>query len=237
MEAAIYSLGLAAITFLAFLALKWHDRRLAYTFGALCALYIGLDDLVTGLASSVAALDLVGGEWNWSGKLYSLLLSAAVIAGLGVSAGAAAIALPQRNIRLGILSLVPLTLVGVILGLVFQPPPPSGETLVFQALMPSLAEELAYRGIAPALLLGLIRGRDVPPGIPWAVVLIAAVPFSVVHGLSYSGGEFTFQLVPALYTFAGGLVYGWLRFSTGSLLFPILAHSFANAAFHLTALG
>jgi hypothetical protein len=237
MDAAIYSLSLAAITFFAFLALKGLDRRLAFAFGALCALYIGLDDLVTGLGSSVAALDLVGGEWNWSGKLYSLLLSAAVIAGLGVSARAAALSWPQRNVRMGLLLLVPLTLFGVLLGLIFQPPTPSGETLAFQALMPSLAEELAYRGIAPALLLGLIRGREVPSGIPWIVIFIAAVPFSVVHGLGFLEGSYSFDMVPALYTFSGGLVYGWLRFSTGSLLFPILAHSCANVAFHLTAFG
>ena len=237
MDAAIYSFSLAVITFAAFLALKGLDRRLAYAFGALCALYIGLDDLVTGLGSSVAALDLVGGDWNWSGKFYSLVLSGVVIAALGVSANAAALTWPRRNIRLGLILLVPLTLFGVVLGFVFQPPTPSGETLAFQALMPSLAEELAYRGIAPALLLGLIRGREVPPGIPWVVILVVAVPFSVVHGLDFADGSFSFELVPALWTCTGGVVYGWLRFSTGSLLFPVVAHSFANVAFHLTAFG
>lgn len=236
MDSLIYSLTLAALTFAGFLSLKWFDRRLALGFGIVAALYVGLDDLVTGL-SSAGILDFTGGEWNWSGKILSLVLSIVVIAVLGMSPSATALAPPRRNVRLGLLMLVPLTLVGVALGLLYQPPPPTTETIAFQALMPSLAEELAYRGIAPALLLGLIRGRDVPAGIPWTVILIAAVPFSVVHAIGYADASFTVQVVPGLYTFTGGIIYGWLRFFTGSLLFPILAHSLANVAFHLTALA
>ena len=103
--------------------------------------------------------------------------------------------------------------------------------------MPGMAEELAYRGVAPALLLALIRGRNVPDGIPWIVICIAAVPYALVHALSYSGGlAYSFDPISAAYTYSGGIIYGWLRFSSGSLLFPLLAHSLANVAFHLTAL-
>ncbi|MND07148.1 hypothetical protein D3C83_289500 [compost metagenome] len=57
-----------------------------------------------------------------------------------------------------------------------------------------------------------------------------------MHGLGYADGAYSFDVGPALWTFSGGIVYGWLRFSTGSLLFPLLAHSLANVAFHLTPL-
>jgi uncharacterized protein len=30
-----------------------------------------------------------------------------------------------------------------------------------------------------------------------------------------------------------GVMGGWLRFKTGSLVFPVLAHSLANVAFHV----
>jgi membrane protease YdiL (CAAX protease family) len=102
--------------------------------------------------------------------------------------------------------------------------------------MPGLAEELAFRGVAPALLLGLTRDQDPPGTIPWTVICIAAIPFGVVHGLSYSGGAFGFDLSQGLWTASGGIIYGWLRFSTGSLLFPVLAHSLTNVAFALTPL-
>jgi len=188
------------------------------------------------MPASIAAVRLFDGNWNWSGKLYSIVLSLAVILGLRMNANAVGLTFPQRNIGLGMAALVPLTMVGVVLSYIFEPPLPNAETLAFQALMPSLAEELAYRGIAPALLLGLIQQREVPAQVPWVVICIAAIPFAVVHGLSYSDGAFSFEIGLAIHTLIGGLVYGWLRFSTGSLLFPVLAHSFANVGFYVSAL-
>jgi uncharacterized protein len=233
-DAILYSLVLCAISFVAFLALKYFDRRLTFFFGILFAVYVGLGDLVTGLPPAVAELRFVNSRWNWSGQTYSLLFSLAVLFALGVKSSAIGAVMPRKNLRIGIIVLTVLTAVSVLLGLVFKPSPPSAETVAFQALMPAFAEELMFRGIAPALLLGLIRRAEPPQGIPWIVVLIAAVPYGVVHGLGYSGGDFSFDALYALYTYSGGIIYGWLRFSTGSLLFPILAHSFGNAAFALT---
>ena len=236
MDTAFYTAGIFAITLLTFLALKPFDKHLAYGFGLLFVAYVMLDDFITGLPYTSAIFDLNPAQWNWAGKTYSLLLSGAVIAGLGMNARATGLVLPQRNVRAGIAVLILLIPLGVVLALAFRPDPPSAETLAFQLLMPGLAEELAFRGIAPALLLGLVRGKDPGPETPWIVVCIAAVPFGAVHGLSYADGVYSFDLVPALWTLSGGIIYGWLRFSTGSLLFPLLAHSLTNVAFHLTPL-
>jgi membrane protease YdiL (CAAX protease family) len=212
------------------------DRRMTYGFGLLFVAYLVLDDFITGLPYTAEIFDLNPAQWNWAGKVYSILLSAAVIAGLGINARATGLVLPPRNMKAGFIAMVLLIPMGVVLALVFKPDPPSAETLAFQLLMPALAEEIAFRGIAPALLLGLIRGENPGPEIPWVVVCIAAVPFGAVHGLGYSEGAFSFNLVPALWTFSGGIVYGWLRFRTGSLLFPMLSHGLTNVAFHLTPL-
>jgi hypothetical protein len=115
-----------------------------------------------------------------------------------MNAEATGLVLPLRNIRIGAIALVPLILLGVVLGLVYKPAPPSAETLAFQLLMPGPAEELVYRGIATALLLGLIRGRTPPQEVPWVVIAIAAIPYSLVHGLSYSHGGFALDLSSAL---------------------------------------
>ena len=236
MDTFIYSLTFSAIALLAFLLLKYFDKRLTYGFGILFAVYLGLDDLVTGLPSSSAAFSFFHGEWNWSGKIYSLVLAIAVIFGLGIKSSAIGLTLKQKRIGTSLIALFLLVLVSFSLGLVFKPSYPSVETLAFQALMPGLAEELAYRGIAPAILLGLIRENGPPQGTPWTVVLITAVMFGVWHGLGYSGGAFSFDSIHSLYTFLGGIAYCWLRFYSGSLLFPILAHSLGNTAFELTAL-
>jgi membrane protease YdiL (CAAX protease family) len=234
MDTAFYTAGILSVTLLAFLALKPFDRRLACGFGLLFVAYVVLDDFITGLPYTAEIFDLNPAQWNWAGKVYSLLLSLAAIAASGMSARAAGLVLPSRNVRAGIIAVILLVPLGIVLALAFRPDPPNAETLAFQFLMPGTAEELAYRGIAPALLLGLTRGKDPPPQTPWIALFIAAVPFGAVHGLSYSHGAYSFDLVPALWTFSGGIIYGWLRFSTGSLLFPVLAHSLTNVAFQLT---
>lgn len=235
MEAVIFALSFAAIAFLVFLAFKHFDKRLTFTFGLLFAAYLGLDDLVTGLPSGSSAFSFIGGEWNWSGKIYSLLLSVVVVLALGIKPKALGLTLSQRNLRASLTALLLFILWGLSLGLIFKPSVPSIETFAFQASMPGIVEELVYRGIAPALLLGLIRGREPSQGIPWTVVFITAIVFGIWHGLSYSDAAFSFDLMSALFPFIGSIAGGWLRFNSGSLLFPILAHSFANVAFHLTA--
>lgn len=236
MDTLFYTAGYAASILLAFLALKPFDKRLAFGFGLLFAAYLVTDDFITGLPYSVPLFDLNPAQWNWAGKIYSILFSTAVIAGLGMSASATGLVLPRRNIRAGILAVILLVPLGVVLALAFGPDPPTAETIAFQLFMPGLAEELAFRGIAPALLLGLIHGRNPGPETPWVVVCLAAIPFGMIHGLGYSDGAYSFELVPAAWTFTGGIIYGWLRFSTGSLLFPLLAHGLTNVAFHLTPL-
>jgi membrane protease YdiL (CAAX protease family) len=236
MDILFYTAGYAAVILLAFFALKPFDKRLALGFGLLFATYLLLDDFITGLPYTVPLFDLNPAHWNWAGKIYSILFSLAVIACLGMNTSATGLVLPRRNVKAGIVAVVLLVPLGVVLALAFGPDPPTAETIAFQLFMPGLAEELAFRGIAPALLLGLIRGRSAGQETPWVVVCLAAIPFGMIHGLGYSDGAYSFEPVPALWTFSGGIIYGWLRFSTGSLLFPLLAHGLTNVAFHLTPL-
>jgi uncharacterized protein len=236
MDAIIFSLSFAAVAFVAFLALKHFDRRLTIVFGLVFSAYLGLDDLATSLPSLSGFFQLTGGDWNWSGKIYSLLLSVVVILALGMKAKAVGLTFAQKNLKASLIALVLFIVWGVSLGQLFSPSAPSGETIAFQALMPGLSEELVYRGIAPAILLGLIRGKDTEPGMPWVVIFITALVFGVWHGLSYSAGGFSFDAMSALFPFIGSIAGGWLRFNSGSLLFPILAHGFANVAFHLSVL-
>jgi membrane protease YdiL (CAAX protease family) len=236
MEAVIFSLSFAAIAFLAFLAFKYFDKRLTLASGLLFAAYLGLDDLATSLPSISPVFGFVGGDWNWAGKIYSILLSFLVILGLGIRAKAIGLTLAQRNVTASLIALFLFIMWGVSLGLLFESSVPSAETIAFQASMPGIAEELVYRGIAPALLLGVVRGKDAPQGMPWAVIFITATVFGIWHGLSYSDARFSFDPMSALFPFIGSIAGGWLRFNSGSLLFPVLAHGMANVAFHLSAL-
>ena len=235
MDTAIFSLSYVAIAFLVAVALRPFDRRITLYYGLLFAIYLGFDDLATGLPNLSSSFEFLPGQWNWTGKIYSILLSMAVILAFGLSPKAIGLTLKQRNLRACLIALVLSIPWGISLGLMFKPDV-SAETLAFQALMPGLAEELAVRGIAPALLLGLFRGKEPPRATPWAAVFMTAIMFGVWHGLGYSDGSFSFELASFMFTFVGGVALGWLRFSSGSLLFPMLVHGAANAAFHLTAL-
>ncbi|HUK13911.1 MAG TPA: CPBP family intramembrane glutamic endopeptidase [Thermoanaerobaculaceae bacterium] len=228
-----FSLWFASLAAVTFLLAKPFDRRIAATFALLCAAYLGADDLVTGLPSLARGLDVLGGHWNWSGKVLSLALSAIVIAALRLSPAAVGLTFRQRHVKAGLIALVAFIAWGAGLGLLFRPGVPTAETLAFQATMPGLAEELVYRGIAPALLLGLMRKKAPVEGTPWAVILATSVAFGAWHGLNLSHGRLGFDVMSALFPFLGSIPGGWLRFETRSLVFPVLAHGLANLAFQI----
>lgn len=233
MEALIVSVAFAAVAFFIFSAAKIADKRILLAFALLAAAYVGLDDLVTGLPSLIKSVDVIPGKWNWTGKVFSLVLSALVIAALKLSPKTIGLTLKQEHPWLGFIAVLFFIVWGMSLGLLFNLGAPNAETLAFQALMPSISEEIVYRGIAPALLLGLINRKEPIDGVPWAVVISTALVFGVWHGLKYSSGSFEFDSMSALFPFLGSIAGGWLRFKTKSLLVPVLGHSFANVAFHV----
>ncbi|HEU4992676.1 MAG TPA: CPBP family intramembrane glutamic endopeptidase [Luteimonas sp.] len=233
MNALVFSLAFAALALAAGGLAKPFDRRLARSGVVLFAAYLALDDFVTGLPHLVPALDFLPGEWNWSGKVLSLVFAALVIVALRLSPDAVGLRLRQEHARTGAVAVALFVVWGACLGLAFKPGAPDAETLAFQATMPGLAEELAYRGIAPALLLSLWPRRPHVDGIPWSVVLATSVMFGLWHALSYADGRFGFDLMSGLFPFLGSLPGGWLRFRTKSLVVPIAGHGLANVAFHL----
>jgi len=130
------------------------------------------------------------------------------LVGLGLAAGAAALAL-------NLAWMLPL---GRALGEAmpsFAIPEAVGFALLATAVGPAIGEEFAYRGV---LWSGLARHLE-----PVALIVTTATLFSLVHGLN--GGGFM-ELPPR---FLLGLVLGWLRWRTGSLTPAIAAHFSNNA--------
>jgi membrane protease YdiL (CAAX protease family) len=232
MDTLLFSVTFAAIGFALAMLARLGDKRILAKSAILFAIYLALDDLATGLPNLVAAFDLVPGNWNWSGKMLSLLFSAVVVFSLRLSPDAIGLR-KQEHSRIAWIALGLFVVWGACLGLVFQPGVPDMETLAFQATMPGLAEEIAYRGIAPAILLGLMNRRPHVEGIPWAVILATSAMFGLWHSLSFSHGRIGFDPMSGLFPFLGSIPGGWLRFKTKSLLVPILGHSVANLAFHV----
>ena len=232
MDTLIFFLIFASIGFALAMLARSADKRILATSAVLFGIYVALDDLITGLPNLAPILDIIPGHWNWSGKVLSLLFSAILIVLLRLSPDAVGLR-KQENPRIAWIALGLFIVWGACLGIVFKPGMPDIETLAFQATMPGLAEEIAYRGIAPAILLTLMNRKPRVDDIPWAVILVTSIMFGLWHSLSFSHGRIGFDLMSGLFPFIGSVPGGWLRFKTKSLLVPVLGHSLANVAFHI----
>lgn len=233
MDAAIFAATFTLICAGLFLLVRLFDRHIRVSMALLGALLLGLDDLATGLASTVPALAVFGGGWNWSGKVYSLVLSVLVILVLKLDRHAVGLTFKQRTPWLSVAAVLGFVVWGSALGWVFQPGSADAETLAFQVTMPGLAEELVYRGVVPAVLLGVLWGRALPERGYWPVIIGTAIAFGLWHSLGYSKATWNIDPMSGLFPFIGSLAGGWLRFRTGSLLVPVLGQGLANLAFHV----
>ena len=115
-----------------------------------------------------------------------------------------------------------------------QFPRPGGEALLYQSLMPGLAEELFFRGV----LLGLLN-RVFPRTIPflgtrtsWGGV-VGVVLFVLGHCLSFTH---PLMLIPTAHFSLGrvadkflfGTLFLWVRERSGSCWAAIATHNLAN---------
>ena len=98
--------------------------------------------------------------------------------------------------------------------------------------MPGLAEEIAYRGVFPALLhRALTAGSNSPHN--WWPAMITTLAFVLVHPFDLNGWSISFNFANLTLPLIGGAASVWLREHTGSLVFPVLAHNISNTSFYL----
>ncbi len=106
------------------------------------------------------------------------------------------------------------------------------EQWLFELTMPPLAQEFLHSGLLLSLLIIALGGSKVDQKDDWtSVIVIALVINAFSHGIKFGlqydpGLQFNFMVF--FTPFLGKLAYGWLRLSTGSLLFPVLAFSLSN---------
>ena len=198
--------------------------------GLVAALYT-LSLAVTFLpqAPFVEALNLT---WNWQGKLLDMSWALLFVL-LWQRRAPRQIGLRGR-IEPG--SLRPVLIVMAVLSILFAIPGffrgvPSAEEVAYQWLMPSLSEELVFRGVLLALLNDIF-------GRPWRLagarvgwgLIITSVLFGFNHGaLVLDTGLF---LQPVLIVATGliGAIFCWIRERSGSLWPAMVTHSLVNSA-------
>jgi len=110
-------------------------------------------------------------------------------------------------------------------------PNTSLENLLFQAIMPSLDEELFFHGLL-LLLFHQAFGKGLMvwgAETGWGVWLVVAI-FGLLHGVRIESGELAVNFGVTVGTAFTGFVLTLMRERTGSLVVPVLYHNIFTVA-------
>lgn len=174
--------------------------------------------------------DVLGGDWNWTGKALALAATLAVASGLGWTRVGLTLAQRPGSLKAAIPVALVYCLFFLAIALAFPSDPPSGEDVAFQLTMPGFEEEPFYRGILLLALDQAFRGRVRFLGVDWGWgAVLSCFAFGLAHALGYADGAFSFDPLTMALTALPSFIAVWLRYRTGSLLLPVLLHNFGNA--------
>ncbi len=172
-----------------------------------------------------------GLHWNWFGKGYEVALSGGLLIGSGWARRNAGLRWRQAagSVRWSVAAAAVSAAYGYGFAARTATGPRNVETLLFQAVLPTLSEELAFRGIALALLEQAF-GHDPIGGrlrFGWASVVVTAL-FGLAHGLSFGPAGVHLQVGTVTATAALGGLFALVRTRSASLVWPMVCHSVAN---------
>lgn len=206
-------------------------KRFSARWLLIAALLVAINDaLLTRAYGSLP--DLIGGEWNWQGKLLALAATLAIAAspafgfrrvGLTIvqEPGSLKAALPVAALYCAFF---------VVIALAFRDGRSNGEEIAFQLTMPGLEEEPFYRGILLFALDQAFTGRKRFLGVDWGWgAVLSCFLFGMAHAFGFSHGSFSFDPMTMALTAIPSFIAVWLRLRTGSLLLPVLLHNFGNS--------
>ncbi|MDT9598680.1 CPBP family intramembrane glutamic endopeptidase [Sphingosinicella rhizophila] len=175
-------------------------------------------------------------EWNWLGKFAATAMTLiAMHFFLRLSAREMGMTLRQNpgsllpaTCGLGLMCAIDWTIAALSPGISRL----TVESIAFQALMPSLEEELFFRGILFVLLAKAFADSWSFAGtrIGMAVVMNVLI-FGGMHAVSFPELHFAFNTQAFLTSGVFAAVACWMRERTGSLLFPFITHSAVNLGY------
>ena len=232
MNALISITAVLTLLLLAGAGLALIDRsRFSAPWLAVAALLVASNDFVLTRGYGLLP-DLIGGDWNWQGKMLALVITLAVAAlpafgwtrsGLTLThaQGSWRAAWPVAALYCGFFLAIALS---------FPGGPASAEEIAFQLTMPGLAEEFFYRGTLLLALDRAFQARKLLLGVEWGWgAILSCWLFGMDHAFGFAAGEFSFDPAIMALTAIPSLLAVWLRLRTGSLLLPVLLHNFGNA--------
>jgi len=172
-------------------------------------------------------------NWNWTGKLNSIVTTLSLILlWPGLSATDAGLTSSHKDGSVGpaLLAVAILCASAIVLqSLVADGSDTRMETILFEATLPGIDEELAFRGLMAALLARAFIRQTPILGAPmgWGDLALCLV-FAAGHGLMFIQQQIHFDPFSFGYTGFVGAGLLWMRQRTGSLLLPVLTHNIVN---------
>ncbi|MFD2939424.1 CPBP family glutamic-type intramembrane protease [Flavobacterium notoginsengisoli] len=214
---------------------KTEKSNLKYV--AFFILYFLADIFLQQYGKVVFPLDFIGLKFNWSGKILSLILGLIVIFSVSkeerIKIGFTSKANSKTQLKFGLLFFLGFTLFDFVFKMILFPKGGTFdlETFLFQATMPGLTEEIAFRGISLWLLNKAFAPKWKYRGIEfgWSFVIITVL-FGVGHGMVLDQDlHLKFDIITIVYlTLISSLSVGVLRCFSGNLIYSVLGHNTIN---------
>lgn len=200
-------------------------------------LYFLADCYLQQFSQRYLSLEFLGLKFTWIGKILSLILALGIIFSVSKENREEIGFTTKRNstkqVKFGILFFLGFLFFDVAFKLILFPKGGTFdfETFAFQATMPGLTEEIAFRGIGLWLLDKAFIPKWDFKGIKfgWGFFIITLL-FGIGHGVVLTEQyQFKFDIITIVYlTLISSLSVGVLRKFSGNLVFPILGHNSIN---------
>lgn len=181
--------------------------------------------------------DVIGGSWNWQGKLLALGATLAVVAlpAFGWRRCGFTITQEPGSLKAAIPVAALYCAFFIVIAFAFPGGRTNAEEVAFQLSMPGFEEEPFYRGILLFALDRAFTGRKRFLGVEWGWgAVLSCFLFGMAHAFGFSDGSFSFDPITMALTAIPSFIAVWLRLRTGSLLLPVLLHNFGNSFSLLT---
>ncbi|MEH3100610.1 CPBP family intramembrane glutamic endopeptidase, BDIM_20840 family [Sphingomonas adhaesiva] len=206
-------------------------RRFAPRWLLIAAALVAINDMLLTRAYGWLP-DVIGGEWNWQGKLLALTATIAVAAlpAFGFRRVGLTTAQEPGSLKAAVPVAALYCAFFVVIASPFRVSHPAARRWGFQLTMPGLEEEPFYRGILLFALDRAFTGRKRFLGVDWGWgAVLSCILFGMAHAFGFLHGSFSFDPVTMALTAVPSFIAVWLRLRTGSLLLPVLLHNFGNS--------
>lgn len=211
--------------------LKKKNSELLKIFLVFSTFFI-IHNLLLHLPIEYQELKIIGGNWNWTGKIFAILGSVIFLLlfrKFKLKDYYLTLSQDKTFIKKGIIVISIILLVQSIMAFIYGSPKEwDSETIFFQLTMPGIDEEIAYRGIMLGLLVKILK-----PFCKFTIfhpaIIVTSILFGCAHGLFFTNSyELVFRSFPFFRTLIMGLIWGWLTIKSGSILLALISHNLGN---------